>query len=229
VSENDRRAMIVPAQKGPRGPAWVGVSPRGSWFHQRREKMTKKSSKGGRGRKRRVEDPDDQTEVRTAAPSVVTMTKEERDKKKKRIAHFIAQRKGEKGKMETLRGQMRNTVKAMISEGISCETIDYCINFERGDSAEMRSSDEERALGLEVIGAPYQLMLIDVAYGDPIEQAKAEAKQHAEAGRPPDCRWPEGHDAHDAYMDAYHEIQAGRVPGADKLTKGEQREAAGLN
>jgi hypothetical protein len=167
--------------------------------------------KGGRGRKTKTEDPGDKVETRRVEASQQELPEEER------ILHHIATFEGYQGKLETLKGHYRNARKACKADHIDPSTIDFAIKMKREDPLTFRRLYEERAVALKAIGATFQLSLYDTAFENPVEQAKAEARQAASAGRAPESRWPEGSDAHDAYMTTWHE-QQGKM--AEQLASG---------
>lgn len=142
-----------------------------------------------------------------------------------KILHHMKAIKGWKDKMTTLSGHLRNAYKAAKIDKVPKSIIDDLLGLERGDADAFRLEMESLAVGLKAVGAPFQLNVFDIMYSSDVEQAKAEAKQAAKAGRGPECRFAEGSEAHDAYMETYAFEQAGMVPGAENLSDEEKADA----
>lgn len=142
-----------------------------------------------------------------------------------KIVHHMATVKGYLDKAATIQGSLRNAYKAAKADGVPKEVISYLLGLERGDAVVYRQEMEAIGVGLKAVGAPFQLNVFDTAYGSAVDQAIAEARAAAKAGRTAECRWPEGSKEHEAYMLEYQTIQAHRVPGADNLSEEEIRDA----
>lgn len=179
-----------------------------------------KAKKGARSsRRRKVTDKADTAEVRTAATQKPLI-------KADRLLHHINTIKGYNDKIATLVAHRRNAMNAIKADRIIPTVVTDLIKLERGDPLEYREFLEQMGVGLKACGHQFQLSVFDTAYGSPEEQAKAEARAAAQAGRSPECQAPEGSPAFEAYMQEYHSVQATMVPGAKKLSAAELKEAS---
>lgn len=181
--------------------------------------MARKSSKKSRGKTKTVA-PEDQAEVRpitSSQPNLkIDANRQEQHKNTLR---------GYDQKISTLTGARRKAIQTMKAEGYNTDAIRDLIKAERGDPLEQIDYYQQFALGLKHNGSQFQLAVHDANFDDPVAQARSEAKQAALNGRSPECRWPEGSPEHEVYMTVYAETQAGMVPGADKLTEKERKDA----
>jgi hypothetical protein len=96
------------------------------------------------------------------------------------------------------------------------------IALEKGDPLDFKTYLEQMGVGLQATGQMFQLSIHDAAFGTPVEQAIAEARDDAKNGRPPAGKYPENSPEAEAYRNAYFSGQADLVPGADKLTQAEK-------
>lgn len=183
------------------------------------KKIENAPKKRGRKPKQASETKVDKVEVRQVAAEVLKIAEPDT------ILHHMKTVRGYKDRVTTAQGHLRNAYKAAKAAGIPKTVLDDLFGLERGDANDFRHELETLKAGLEAVGAPFQLNVFDTAMGSDVEQAKLEARQAADAGRPPECRWAEGSDAHKAYHEQYQSTQAERVPGVTKLTPRERSEA----
>lgn len=135
-----------------------------------------------------------------------------------KIIHHMKHIKGWKEKLTTIQGQLRNAYKSAKADNVLKATLDTLLGLERGDAIAYRAEMEALSVGLKAVGAPFQLSVFDVAYGSDVEQAKADARAAANAGRGFECKFPEGSEAYDAASAEWMRINAERVPGGEDLT-----------
>lgn len=133
--------------------------------------------------------------------------------------------KAEQAKMDTIKSRIQSLNKSAKTEGVDMKSIKDTMAMERGDQAEWRARMEQQARLMKEKGISFQLNVFDVAYGSDVEQAKAEATAAAKAGKGPECRFSEGSEAYDAYMETYSLVQSGMVPGAQDLNDEEKAAA----
>lgn len=156
-----------------------------------------------------------ETKVRTAGAPGLPLPK------KAAVLDALEQVKNIDAKLETLRGKRRLLFKGFKAQHISAQLIKDLITLERGDEDEFRAELEKLAIGLQAVGAPFQLNVFDTLYKDDVAQAKVEGRKHAEKGQAMDCRFAEGSPAAEAYVEAYQLQQAKMVPGAQDMTEAE--------
>ncbi len=143
-----------------------------------------------------------------------------------RLLQHIATVEGYNGKIETLKGSLRNQMKVIKADGINPKTVTNLIAIKRADPLEYREYLEQLGVGFKAIGLPFQLSVFDVAFESPVKQAEIEGAAQGRAGRAAEpTRYAEGSPEHKAYMDKYSEEQAKNVPGADQLSEAERRQA----
>jgi hypothetical protein len=121
--------------------------------------------------------------------------------------------------------KIRTLNKNAKSEHVDMAKIKEVMAMEKGDQQAFRNSMEQQAQLMRAKGITFQMHIFDTAYGSDVEQAKAEARAAALAGKSPDCRYAEGTDAAEAYMQTYAQTQASMVPGAGDLSEDDRDEA----
>ena len=171
-------------------------------------------------KKTKTVDSADVTETRRTEPSQLPLPTGSR------LMEAIAQVKGYNEKIDHLTGKRRQYLKTLKAEGIDIKVVTDLIKLEKADPLTARSYYEQLGVGLKEIATPFQLSVFDVAFGSPIEQAKAEARAQAKAGRAMEPgKWAEGSSEYQAYCEEYSRIQASMVPGAENLSEAELNEA----
>lgn len=177
------------------------------------------------GRRRRAAPAkDDTTEVRkvdtsrTAASQHPLMPDD-------RVEQHIATIEGIQTEQKKWADQLKRANAVIKAEGMNPKTITDAIKRKKADPLKLRRDAEEQAHVDRIIGLPFQLTVYDIAFATPIDQARAEAKATAMAGRPPENRWAEGTPECDAYREEYAQTQARMAPGSHQLSP-EEVEAA---
>lgn len=175
--------------------------------------------RSGRGRAESVTGAKEaETEVRGAQ---VEMKMPQAD----RQLHYFDAIKGENAQIAKANERLKKIKAAAKSENVNVKAITNVLKMEKGDVVVYRQELEQQAILMREKGIPFQMTIHDIAFGSAVEQAKFEGAAAARAGRGPECRFPESSDAYDAYMEEYALVQAGNVPGADKLTDREKADA----
>lgn len=162
------------------------------------------------GRRRKVKAAEDTSEVRTVtrtAASQMPMMEEDR------ILQHIATIEGIQRQQVKWAEQLTRAKQVIKAEGMNPKSILNAIKHKKADALQLRRDAEEQAHVNKVIGMPFQMTVYDVAFASPIDQAKAEARAAAGAGRPPENKWAEGTPECDAYREEYARIQAGMAAG----------------
>lgn len=130
--------------------------------------------------------------------------------------------------IESIQAQQKKWSEALTAakevikaEGMNPKNIMDAIKRKKADPLQMRRDAEEVAHLDRIIGLPFQMTVHDVAFDSPEDQARAEAKAAAAAGRPPENRWAEGTKPCEVYRETYAIEQAKRAPGAQHMTEEE--------
>lgn len=145
--------------------------------------------------------------------------------KVERQTHYVEEIKRENKIQADSRARMKKIVKAAEAENVDVKACKDAAKLEKADLAQLRRNMEQYAVLLREHGAPFQLVVWDIAFKNPAEQAEFEGRNAAQAGRGAECRYAEGTQEYEAFMRVYAQVQAGMVPGASKTTT-EERSAA---
>lgn len=173
--------------------------------------------KASRKSKRRAAKPTQDETVEAKAGAGVQLKLPEGSK----IKHHLANVEAWEKKLADMKAHVKKAYEGAAAERVSKTLLKELIALKGGDPIVYRHYLESLGVGLEVIGAPFQLNVFDTMYESDVAQAKAEGAAAARAGRSPECRFAEGSDAANAYLEQYREVQANMVPGASKLTAAE--------
>ena len=135
-----------------------------------------------------------------------------------RQLHYFDAIKNELANIARAQKRKKDLEKAAAKENVDVGAISFVLQMEKGDAVKYRMRLEQQAVLMRARGLPFQMTIHDIAFANSVEQAKAEAKAAARGGRSPECRYPEGTPAYDAYLETYTREQARMVPGAENLT-----------
>lgn len=177
--------------------------------------MAKKPVKGTRGARKpkcATETKADAVETRTAGETQYSLPAESK------VKRHLANAEAWEAKLTELKIKVKKAYEVASGDGVTKKLLKDLMALKNGDPMARRQALEAFGIGLKVIGAPFQMNIFDTIYESDIEQARADARMAAKAGRSPECRFSEGSAAHDAYQDEYMRVQASMVPGADKMT-----------
>lgn len=168
------------------------------------------SRKGGRRSFKKTKD--ETTESKTGG------AKQYRLPEPDKIEHHLSNCEAWEKKLADMKAHVKKAYEGAATDNVSKELLKDLMALKGGDPIVARQKLEAWGVGLKVIGAPFQLNVFDTMYENDVAQARAEAAVAARTGRSPECRFAEGSEAAEAYADTYMEVQAGMVPGSDRLS-----------
>lgn len=190
--------------------------------------MAKKAKKGTRGARSRRGKSEDMTGAKEATVEVRTAQSELKLPPLEKQLFYYDSLKAEQAKMDTIKSRIQTLNKNAKSDGVDMKSIKDTMAMERGDQIEWRQRLEQQARLMREKGISFQLSVFDTAYGSEVEQAAAEARAQASAGKAFECRFPEGSEAHTAASKEWMRINAERVPGGQDLSDDDIEDAISL-
>jgi len=167
----------------------------------------KGARKSGSSRRRSKTTKDEKVEVRTAGEKQYKLPAASK------IEHHLANIEAWEAKLTDLKGHVKKAYETAKAEGVSKQLIQKLMTIKGGDQLAARQFFESLGIGLKVIGSSFQMNIFDMMYESDIEQAKAEARNHVANGKSMECRFVEGSEAHEAYVDEFMFQTAKLTPG----------------
>lgn len=140
-----------------------------------------------------------------------------------RIEHHLANTEAYEKKLKDLKETVAKQYEVAAADGVSKDLLKDLMKLKKGDPIVARQALEAFGVGLKAIGAPFQLNVFDSMFENDVAQARAEGALAGRTGKPPECRWAEGSDAHEAFLNEYQFEQAKLAPGAQNLTEDQIR------
>lgn len=181
--------------------------------------MAKARKKSQPRRRKAKETAADKVDVRKAGSAQYKLPEPER------IDHHLSNTGAWEKKLKDLKAHVKKAYEAAAIDGISKELLNDLRALQEGDPITARQYLESLGIGLKVIGCPFQLNVFDTMFESDVAQARAEARIHAQQGKSPECRFAEGSEAAEAYLDEYRFINLKRAPGAENLSDEDIRKA----
>lgn len=163
--------------------------------------------KKGSTRRRAKATKDETVEVRSAGTKQYTLPESSR------LLHHLANAEAWEKKLADLKLHVKKAYEAAAAEHISKTLLKDLMAIKGGDQVAFRAHLDAMGVGLKAMGASFQLNIFDTMYSSDVEQAKTEARAHVGAGKSMECRFVEGSEAHEAYVEEFMFQTAKLTPG----------------